>query len=264
VTNILHNLGDILRLPALGNRLAYVDLRPGRPIEFTAIELDRLIVSVARGLVRRGIRVGERVGIVAENRFEFIATYLGAMRLGAVAVPINFKLPAGVIQHVFRDSEIRFAFTDSQRAPQIPAGIPAIDFDFRDGADFQAFLDPGPLNTYAPRDDDLAEILYTSGSTGLPKGVPLTHRGQLAALSNYCDPLDESLAQHTALIVAPLYHMNGLFFSTVALTNRITVISLPRFEARRYLETVTQYRCTVLSGIPTMFALAVRERARVP
>jgi len=264
MTSSLRNLGDILRLPALGERLAYVDLRSGEPVEFTAIELDRLIVAVARGLMRRGIRAGERVGIVAENRFEFIAAYCGAMRMGAVAVPVNFKLPANVIQHVFRDSEVRFAFADTARAALIPTGIPAVDFDSAAGADFQAFLDHGALTTFEPGADDLAEILYTSGSTGLPKGVPLTHRGQLAALSNYCEALDESLAQQTALIVAPLYHMNGLFFTSVALTNRITVISLPRFEARRYLETAARYRCTVLSGIPTMFALAVRESSRVP
>lgn len=260
----LRNLGDILRLPALGTRLAYMDLRrPDVPVKLTATGLDQLIMAVARGLARCGIRAGERLGILAENRFEFIATYLGAMRMGAVAVPVNFKLPDATIAHVFRDSEIKFAFVDSQRAAHVPSDVPTVDFDARGGSDFQAFLDPGPLETFAPGDDDIAEILYTSGSTGLPKGVPLTHRGQLAALSNFCEALDESLPASLTLVVAPLYHMNGLFFTSVALANRMAVISLPRFEARSYLETVARYRCTVLSGIPTMFALMVRERALV-
>jgi long-chain acyl-CoA synthetase len=260
----LRNLGDILRLPALGARLAYIDLRRSHlPTEVNATELDQLIVAVARGLLRRGIRAGERVGILAENRLEFVTTYLGAMRMGAVAVPVNFKLADRTIAHVFRDSEIKIAFVDSLRAGQVPSHVPVVDFDARDGADFQAFLDPGSLATFAPADDDLAEILYTSGSTGLPKGVPLTHRGQLAALSNYCEAFDENLPSERTLIVAPLYHMNGLFFTSVALVNRMTVITLPRFEARSYLETVARYRCTVLSGIPPMFALMVRERALV-
>ncbi len=93
----------------------------------------------------------------------------------------------------------------------------------------------------------------------MPKGVPLTHRGQVWALANYCAELSEGTPEDRTLVVAPLYHMNGLFFSTVALANRMAVLSLPRFEVRTYLKTVAEQRCTVLSGIPTMFAMMVRE-----
>jgi acyl-CoA synthetase (AMP-forming)/AMP-acid ligase II len=223
------------------------------------VELDRRITAVARGLVRRGIQVGERVGILAENRLEFITTYLGAMRMGAVAVPINFRLAAATIAHIFRDSGTRFAFVDAKRQEQVPAGVATISFDREEGGEFDRLLSPGEMDTFVPDENDLAEILYTSGSTGLPKGVPLTHRGQLWALSHYCNALDASSAPARTLVVAPLYHMNGLFFSSVALTNRIEIASLPRFEARTYLQTVAEQRCTLLSGIPTMFAMMVRE-----
>lgn len=257
----LLNLGDILRLPALDNRPAVIDLRRAeQPLEVDARELDRLILAVARGLVRRGIAVGQRIGILAENRLEFMTTYLGAMRMGAVAVPINFKLAPATIAHIFRDSDIRLALVDERRAAQVPPGVPAISFDADKGREFAQFLDPGPRDTFVPGPEDLAEILYTSGSTGLPKGVPLSHRGQLSAIEHYCEPLDEGMAIDRTLVVAPLYHMNGLFFSSVALANRIAIYLLPRFEPRAYLEAVARYRCTVLSGIPTMFALMVRER----
>jgi long-chain acyl-CoA synthetase len=256
----LVNLGDILRLPALGDRLAFIDLRqPAQPLQLTALELDRRIVAVARGLKRRGIRVSERVGILAENRLEFITTYLGTMRMGAIAVPVNFKLPATTIAHLFRDSSIRLAFVDESRAAQVPAGVPTISFDAADGEAFAQFQDPGPLETFVPAEGDLAEILYTSGSTGLPKGVPLTHRGQVWAVSRYCEELNASTSEERTLVVAPLYHMNGLFFSSVSFANRVTVLSQPRFEPRSYLQTVARYRCTQLSGIPTMFAMMMRE-----
>ena len=255
------NLGDILRLPALGDRPAYIDLRiANQPRELTAFELDELIVAVARGLARRGIRAGERVGIVAENRLEFIASYFGAMRMGAVAVPVNFKLPAATVAHIFRDSEIKLALVDAPRDGLVPAGVPVIQFDGSGEDSFQALLDPGRFETFVPRERDLAEILYTSGSTGLPKGVPLTHAGQLWAVENYFEPLDDASPAQRTLVVAPLYHMNGLFFGTVAMANRMTVISQPRFEPRAYLEAVAHFRCTTLSGIPTMFAMMVRER----
>ncbi|HUN75667.1 MAG TPA: class I adenylate-forming enzyme family protein [Steroidobacteraceae bacterium] len=256
----LVNLGDILRLPALGDRPAYIDLRrPEQPLQVTALELDQRINAVARGLKRYGIRVSERVGILAENRLEFMTAYLGTMRMGAIAVPVNFKLPAATIAHIFRDSGIRLAFVDNARAGQVPAGVPTISFDAAGGQAFAQFLDAGPAQTFVPAEGDLAEILYTSGSTGVPKGVPLTHRGQLWAISEYCEPLSESTPQERTLVVAPLYHMNGLFFSSLALANRVTILSQPRFEPRSYLQAVSGYRCTQLSGIPTMFAMMVRE-----
>lgn len=255
------NLGDILQLPAYGERSAIVDLRDeSRPQHLSAFELDALCNSVGRGLLRRGIRPAARVGILAENRVEFIASYLGIMRMGAVAVPINHKLPRATIAHIFRDSAIELALSDTARRALVPENVPTIDFD-SDGDDgFQTFLEPGELSIFRPDSDALAEILYTSGSTGVPKGVPLTHHGQLWATVHYIEPVAAEAGEQSTIVVAPLYHMNGLFNICVALGNRMRVILLPRFDARRFLETVARYRCTFLSGIPTMYALMVRER----
>ena len=97
----LTNLGDILRLPDYGSRPAYIDQRDSlRPRSVTALELDALIAAVARGLLRRGIEPGDRVGILAENRLEFVAAYFGIMRMGAVAVPVNYKLPRSTVADI--------------------------------------------------------------------------------------------------------------------------------------------------------------------
>jgi len=256
----LHNLGDVLRLPRHGEHIAVIDLREEQTQQLSALELDSLCVAVARGLLRRGIRRGARVGIVAANRLEFIAAYFGVMRMGAVAVPVNYKLPRDTIAHIFRDSAIELTLADAARRPLIPGSVPVIDLDGDHAESFRAFLDPGLLDTFLPAEEDLAEILYTSGSTGLPKGVPLNHHGQLWAISHYLAPLPAEPPQDTTIVVAPLYHMNGLFNITIALAKRFRVISMPRFDARRFLDAAAQYKCTVLSGIPTMFALMVRER----
>ena len=257
----LHNLGDVLRLPRYGERITLIDLREEATVrQLSALEFDSLCIAVSRGLLRRGIRRGTRVGILAENRLEFIAAYLGIMRLGAVAVPVNYKLPRDVIAHIFRDSAIELTFADTVRRPLVPESAGVIDLDGDHAQGFQAFLDPGSLDTFMPQEEDLAEILYTSGSTGLPKGVPLNHHGQLWAINHYLEPLPADTPQDTTIVVAPLYHMNGLFNITVALAKRMRVVLLPRFDARRFLDAAAHNRCTVLSGIPTMFALMVRER----
>jgi long-chain acyl-CoA synthetase len=260
----LSNLGDVLRLPRHGERMAVIDLREeARVRQLSALELDSLCVAVARGLIRRGVRRGARVGILAENRLEFVAAYFGIMRMGAVAVPVNHRLPPATIAHIFRDSAIELTFADAARRPLVPESVPVIDLDGDQADGFQAFLDPGLLQTFAPKEEDLAEILYTSGSTGLPKGVPLNHHGQLWAIDHYLEPLPAEAPHDATIIVAPLYHMNALFNITVALAKRIRVILLPRFDARRFLDAAANHRCTVLSGIPTMFALMVRERALI-
>ncbi len=265
----LRNLGDILRLPAHGELTAVVDERDGaaRPA-LSAFDFDALCRAIGRGLIRRGVARGARIGILAENRLEFIASYFAIMRIGAVAVPVNHKLPRSTIEHIFRDSAIEWVFTDAPRRPLVPADLRVVDFDDAGGGGFEALLDFGELEPYAPAaggeardgDGDLAEILYTSGSTGLPKGVPLGHFGQLWAIAHYLEPLPEATPRDTTIVAAPFYHMNGLFNVSVALARRVTVVSLPRFDARRYLETAGRHRCTLLSGIPTMFALMVRER----
>ena len=104
--------------------------------------------------------------------------------------------------------------------------------------------------TFPPDESTLAEILYTSGSTGRPKGVPLTHAGQVWAIERYLTPLPAEAPRDRTLIVAPLYHMNALFNITVALAERVEVIMLPRFDARRYLETVAHHRCTLRPEFP--------------
>ena len=144
---------------------------------------------MARGLLRRGIGRGARVGILAENRLEFVAAYFGIMRMGAVAVPVNHRLPRATIAHIFRDSAIELVFSDSERRALLPPALTVIDFDDARPTGSRRFSIRDPWTRFYPDEEDLAEILYTSGSTGVPKGVPLNHHGQLWAMGRYLEPL---------------------------------------------------------------------------
>src|SRR5262249_24484706 len=135
---------------------------------------------------------------------------------------------------------------------------PVIDIDATDETSFAALLDHGDFVPVQPDPDEVAEILYTSGSTGMPKGVPLYHDGQVWALARYLSGAGDE--QQRTLVVAPQYATNGVFFTTVALANKWLNILMPRFDAHAYLQAVDKYRCTILSCIPSMFALMARER----
>lgn len=258
------NLGDLLARPGEGARIALIDLAAaGGPVELSAATLADHVRAFARGVAKLGIEPGERIGILSRNRWEALVSYLGTLCRGAIAVPINYKFPPQTIEHIARDAEVTLLLCEDSLAGRAPQGLRRIGLDDGGPGGFRATLDPGPVIAFDPGERHLAEILYTSGSTGTPKGVPLDHAGQLWALGNYLEPVAGEEAPERSLIVAPLYHMNALFNASVCLLNAITIVMLPRFDAAAYLEAVLRYRCSRLSGVPTMFAmLAALEKAR--
>jgi acyl-CoA synthetase (AMP-forming)/AMP-acid ligase II len=249
------NLGDLLDRDAPGSATALIDLLDWtQPREYTHAEIDRLARACARGLVRHGLSRGDAVAILAANRAEYVAAYFGAMRAGLVAVPVNIGFPRETIEFVLRDAAVKLVFCDRARRPLVPADLHAVDLD--DG--FSAFLDDGPFATVIPAPGETAMVLYTSGSTGRPKGVPLSHDGQLWAVRQRATV--PGAGRHRFLVAAPIFHMNGLGTVKYALAAHASVVLMPRFEARRYLEAIERFRVTRLTSVPTMLALVVRER----
>ncbi len=253
------NLGDLLDPSRPLNAIAVIDcLDWERPREYSYGELHRLANHCARGLLARGLRRGDAVAILAGNRAEFLIAYLGTMRAGLVSVPVNHKFPRETIEFVMRDSGVKLVFADGERRAQVPSGLPAVDFDSEGSDGFRALLDPGELMPVRPAPRETAMVLYTSGSTGRPKGVPLSHDGQLWTVRSRVAAARDLAAQRF-LVAAPLFHMNGLGTSKFALAGHATIVLLPQFDARRYIEAIGRFGVTFLTSVPTMLALVVRE-----
>ena len=256
------NLGD-LRDPATpGSDLAVIDCRDWeRPNQLSHAALDAAIDACARGLAARGFARGDRIAILSLNRAEMLIAYFAIMRAGLVAVPANFKFPRETIAFLLQDSATRLVFCDAQCRGLVPAGIPAIEFD-SDGADgFANFLDPGTFETVRPKTGETAMVLYTSGSTGRPKGVPLSHDGQLWAVRSRVGAGGHG--RHRVLVAAPLFHMNALGTIKFVVAAGACVVLLPQFDARRFVEAIGRFKVTRITSVPTMLALALRERETV-
>jgi long-chain acyl-CoA synthetase len=258
------NLGGLIDPAGDPGAVAFIDLAGaeagGQGRTHTRREIDGLANAVARGLARRGLVRGDAVAILAENSVEFLGAYMGIMRAGMIAVPINYRQPARTVAHIVTDSESRLILADPGRRELCPDGVPVIDLSDPGANGLGGLLDPGPFEIAAPEPAETAMILYTSGSTGMPKGVMLSHEGQLFALSRWSSDAAE-LARHRLLVAAPQYHMNALFISKLALTYGARVVLLPRFDAETYIRAIAAHRVTWLTSVPTMLALVARETA---
>jgi long-chain acyl-CoA synthetase len=250
------NLGDLIVRDRDLSKLAVIDLGGEEvPAEYTYAQLDSMCMGVARALTKSGLQRGDRVAILSMNRTEYLAAYFGIMRAGFVAVPVNYRFPRQTIQYILQDCGAKLVFCDKPRREDCPDDLPVVVFG--GGADcFENFIDPGEFESVTPVQGEPAMFLYTSGSTGKPKGVILSHQSHIWVLEARLSP---GLDRHRYLIAAPLYHMNALALAKLACAAHATMVMLPRFEAKAYIDAISRYRPTWLTAVPPMIAMMLRE-----
>ena len=225
-------------------------------------ELDAQVDAVAGGLLARGLVAGDRVAVHLPNTLEFPACWFGVLRAGLVAVPANPGATAVELEHLLGDCGARAVVTAAATATAVlalpaPPELVVVVGDAPAGATPYADLLAGPV---APQQDagggeDLAAVLYTSGTWGRPRGVMLSHRALLASLEQgaHMDPPVVGPGD-VVLLVLPLFHVYGLnaALGAVAL-HGATGVLIERFDPVATLEQVSRHRVTSLVGAPPMF-----------
>ncbi|GIH92902.1 long-chain fatty acid--CoA ligase [Planobispora siamensis] len=249
------NLADRLRLTA--ERLAGRAVVTLDEAEITYGVLDLMSARVAALLERHGIRAGDRVAIMLPNVPEFAVVYYGVLRAGAVVVPLDPLLRRREIASYVGDCGARLLIAWHALAETAEAGTVGTGADcfFVVPEEFPRLLRGMPAeHAITPRAaGDTAVLHYTSGTTGRPKGIELTHAnlgGNAAAVARM-----QALGVDDVVLGAlPLYHSFGQTCSlnaTVHSGARLTL--LPRFEAGRALEVIRRDGVTVFQGVPTMY-----------
>jgi malonyl-CoA/methylmalonyl-CoA synthetase len=211
----------------------------------TFAELDRMSAQFARALFDRGVGVGDRVVAQVEKSTGAVELYLACLRLGAIFVPLNTGYTPHEVAQFVEDAEPRLVVT--------PA-----DMTDEDAPLWKAALNAAPLDSIvACAPDDIAAILYTSGTTGRSKGAMLSH-GNLSSNALTLHRL-WGFQSHDVLIHAlPIFHVHGLFVALHTMfLNASTTIFLKKFDAAQIVELMPQ--ATVLMGVPTFYARLLRE-----
>jgi fatty-acyl-CoA synthase len=248
-------------------------LGEGDPVTFGG--LDALADRCAAGLAARGIAAGDRVAVAGLNTVDWLTLFFGATRLGAAVVTLNVRYRETELEYMLGQSGTRLAVTPAELAgfdfrglyaglaPRLPA-LESVVFFGDDGPDgFSALLDGDgevPAADLAP--DTPAVVLYTSGTTGRPKGAVLTH-GSLLASAGGQQQRQSTGPDDVLVATLPFNHVGGITCTIVhALVAGARVALVPAFSPAAALQAAAEHRATVLAGVPTMYVLMLAELAK--
>jgi len=263
------NLGHLFDVP--------LQLQPTAPavlqddVVLTFRDLDERCNRMANALATLGIRAGDRIALMFSNDYRFIESLLGAMRLGAVPVPLNIRMGDEAILYVIADSEAVALIANSDMADRASCLIPhvagirhfVVDGDATGKAiNYNQMLQaasPGfARRKTAP--DEVCLQPYTSGSTGKPKGVLLTHGGQIWNTDVLCklEAFDDT---ERALVAVPLYHKNAMVGAVKPmLLSGGSVVILPGFDPVQVIRSIARYKVTYMTGVPAMFSMILSQK----
>ena len=240
------------RLPAItfdGHTTSYGELLD---------RIDRLAAELAAG----GVGRGDRVGYLGLNDPMFLITLFAAARIGAVFVPLNYRLTAAELGYILADAGVHTLLADARYAAV--AGPVLTGPGVRRALALSAVPGWEPLPDLLanrgrlaapvhPRSDEVAVIMYTSGTTGRPKGAMLTHGNLFWNNVNALLSFDVS-QDDVSLVAAPLFHIGGLNVTTlVTLQKGGQIVLMPAFDPGQALKLIAEYRVTTMFGVPAMF-----------
>ncbi len=233
-----------------------------------AIKLDDLVLTyselqdgarrVAALLKSKGVKSGDRVGLVLPNVPSFPVLFYGALAIGAVVVPMNPLLKGREVKYYLEDSGASIVFAWRDMAAEAAKGASEVGIECVEvGLDFAKVLgqhDPDE-QVVDRNDDDTVVLLYTSGTTGQPKGAELTHHSMNTNAATSAETLVQLTEHDVVMGCLPLFHVFGLTCGLNASILKGSCLTLiPRFDAEKALEIVGRDHVTVFEGVPTMYA----------
>jgi fatty-acyl-CoA synthase len=254
-------VGDIIRLNARSRPRDVAIVAQGE--EITAPDLDRRINMVASALTASGVVKGDRVAVLGRNSLEYFLLYFATAKLGALLVPLNFWHRSPEHRYTVGDCTPRMLFVDPEFDEVVAAAVAAAEHPLEvvalpgvhqaDGS-WRAFVQRGTTDAQPDAEvdeDDPHMIVYTSGTTGRPKGAVLTHRRTMADAFSMSGALGLRPSD-VFLNYFPPFHVGNWDHMKLFLLVGAKVVLLPEFDAGNVLAQIEEHGVTVILGVPTM------------
>jgi long-chain acyl-CoA synthetase len=230
-------------------------------------ELRSQVAALRGGLRGLGVRPGDRVAIATGNNWYFVSTYLAVLGLGAVAVPVNPLAPAPEIQHELAVTEARVLVAgpsakasvngiDRDALPALEHVVASVGAGVDDSVDLDALLSSEPVDLVDREPEQLAVLMFTSGTAGPPRAAMLSHGNLLSNLEQVQQqPARRQDASDVIFGVLPMFHIFGLnVVLGLTLLTGARVVLIERFDPVSALEAIDKHHITVVTGPPTMWS----------
>ncbi len=224
----------------------------------TYTQLSQRVAQLGAGLRAHGITQGDRVAMLLSNRTEFLTVLLASIRLGAIAVPINIREGTPELEYILNHCGAKVLIHGPEVADRLPpaSALPALAHSIAvDTANFAALSDAGHVDAAPVDEEDTAVILYTSGTTGRPKGAMLTHLNIIHSAMHF-EKCMELGADERSLLSVPASHVTGLVATifTMLQTAGCTVM-METFKADDFLALAAAEKVTQTLMVPAMYNL---------
>jgi acyl-CoA synthetase (AMP-forming)/AMP-acid ligase II len=239
----------------------------GKPLSFT--RFNERVNRLANALQELGVQKGDRVGMLQVNCPQYVETYFAAAKLGAIFVPLNFRAKSDELAFMIENAGIGVLLTGvryfdmiKERLPQLPSVSTCINIDVRqDENPFYEDLIASAVSDEIAADigdEDITVLMYTAGTTGRPKGVPLRHSGFVLYVLENVEPASPEIEERNLLAV-PLYHVAGMQAVLAGVYGGRTLVLMRQFEVKEWLKTVQKEKVTRAMLVPTMLKWVIDD-----
>ena len=238
--------------------------------KYSFAELNERSSRLADALSKLGVQKGDRLAILQVNCNQYVEAYFATAKLGGIFVPLNFRAKADELTHMLSNAEASVLFLGERYINMVNAMRPnlptvkhyiCLDGKAEGILSFEELLasgSPEPKTFTQIDDDDTAVLMYTAGTTGLPKGVPQTHGSYSFYMLQNVNPPDPDIAE-TNLLTMPLYHVAGIQAMMSAIYGGRSIALMKQFETQEWFETAQQEKVTRVMLVPTMLKRIVED-----
>lgn len=232
---------------------------PGFSLSYQQLKQDS--IRLGKHLLKLGLKRGDKISFILGNGYQTVKIFLGTMYSGIVIAPLNLMSQPSQLEYVLNHSDTKLVFFSQEHRERLTAAVNQVDRDIKlieididSKSIFPEDHDLSDISLPDVTEEDDALLLYTSGTTGLPKGVILSHKNVVAG-GLYTAMAHELTPEDRALCSLPLYHINGEIVTAVTpLVSGGSVVMPHKFRTSDFWELISEYGCTWFSVVPTIIS----------